>query len=425
VAAVPHFQAALRLWPAEREDAELASLLLDATRASLFSRDWTAGGLLAGRALELTERCDDPGLLVRSLILLAATRMLEDPRPSPTVATLDRAERLARAAGDWRALSYVYLARADRPELSGDLDQALADRRAAVEAAERSGDTERLAFAYQVVAETHLLMGAWEEGRGAARKGLALDPQDVLKSTPGPALLTWMEGRPHDALAQMAAYAADARQRDDVQGLSRSLALLADMALQIDRPADAEAPAREAAELLRVPGGWGRWPGVACGPLAETVVRLATPDAEEILAAAEHMVASTEQHLAQPQLLRARGLLLQCQGQLDGALETLAASAEIARSQRTGIQLGRTLHTLAAVARQRGDVARAAQAETELVHLVERIGPEVGALTWARRGVAAAGGRAARGSSQGRSTEAPADLLTPREREVAVLLARG
>jgi hypothetical protein len=86
---------------------------------------------------------------------------------------------VARAAGDWRALSYVYLARADMHELSGELDRALADRRAGVDAAERSADTERLAFAYQVIAETHLVMGAWEEGRIAAQKGLALDPQGL------------------------------------------------------------------------------------------------------------------------------------------------------------------------------------------------------------------------------------------------------
>jgi catechol 2,3-dioxygenase-like lactoylglutathione lyase family enzyme/DNA-binding NarL/FixJ family response regulator len=218
---------------------------------------------------------------------------------------------------------------------------------------------------------------------------------------------------------------ADARRKGDMQGLSLSLVALADWVLELDRPEQAEAPARELADLLRVGGRWAAWPGLAFGPLAETVVRLATPDAEELLAAAEQEVAATEQHWARPQLLRARGLLLQRQGQLDAALEALAAGAEIARSQRAGIQLGRTLHTLAAVARQRGDVALAAQAEAELVHLIERTGPEVSALTWARGGAAGAGGRSARGSAQGRSAEAAANLVTPRERELAVLLARG
>jgi DNA-binding CsgD family transcriptional regulator len=424
-AALPHFEAALRLWPAEREDKELASLQVDAARAFFFRGDFVAAGSLGARAVEVAERCEEPGLLAQSLIMVASARLQADPRPRVMVEPLDRAERVARAAGDWRTLGYAYLARAVGPELSGELEQARAERRAAVAAAERSGETERLAFAYQAVAETCLTMGAWEEGRVAARKGLALDPQGVLTGMPGLALLTWMEGRPREALAHRAACTADARGRDDLQGLSLSMAAVADMSLQIDRLAEAEAPAREAADLLRVGGGWAPWPGIAVGPLAETVVRLATPDAEELLAAAEREVAATEQYAARPQLLRARGLLLQRQGQLDAALEALMASTEIARSQGAGIQLGRTLDSLAAVARQRGDVALAAQVETELVHLVERIGPEVRALPWARRGVPRTGGRPRGGSAQGRSAEAPANLLTPREREVAVLVARG
>ncbi len=426
-AAVPHFEAALRLWPAEREDAELASLQVDAARASYFSGDFAAARSLAARAVEVAERSNAPGLLAQSLILVASARFRDDPRPRATVELLDRAQRAARAAGDWRALGYVYLARAMRPELSGELDQALADRRAAVEAAERSGDTERLAFAYQVVAETCLLMGTWQEGRVAARTALALDPSGQLKGMAGlgVAYLTWMEGRPLEALGYVRAHVADARRRDDLQGVSVGLARLADLALQVDRTAEAETPAREAADFLRVGGGWAPWLGIAFGPLAETVVRLATPDAEELLAAAEHEVAATEQYAARPQLLRARGLLLQRQGQLDAALEALIASAELARSQRAGIQLGRTLATMAAVARQRGDGALAAQTETELVRLIEQIGPEVCALTWAQRGAAGTRGRPTGDTAQGRSVAAPADLLTAREREVAVLLARG
>ena len=129
-------------------------------------------------------------------------------------------------------------------------------------------------------------------------------------------------------------------------------------------------------------------------------MRLVTPDAEEILAAAEQAVATTEQHVAQPQLLRARGLLLQRKGLLDAALEALTASAELARSQRAGIQLGRTLDVLAAAARQYGDVALAAETETELVRLIEQVGPEVRVLTWAQRSGTGTRSRAAAGSTR-------------------------
>jgi DNA-binding NarL/FixJ family response regulator len=101
----------------------------------------------------------------------------------------------------------------------------------------------------------------------------------------------------------------------------------------------------------------------------------------------------------------------------------LRASADIARSQSTVIQLGRTLHALVTVARQRGDAALADQAETELADLVARIGPEVVALSWARAYVTA--GATVTGSTEAQSADADANPLTAREREVAVLLARG
>jgi non-specific serine/threonine protein kinase len=269
-----------------------------------------------------------------------------------------------------------------------------------------------------------MTMGAWPEGRAAAHEGLALDPQGLLKGMPGVALLTWMEGRPQDALSQMAAYVDDARRRGDLQGLSFSLAGLAEMALQIDRPADAETAAREAYELLRAPGGWRSWPGLVCGPLAETVVRLATPDAETVLDSAEQMITTTEQYVARPQLLRARGLWLQQQGELDRALEALTLSAKVARSQQAHIQLGRTLDVLAALALQRGDAAVAAQAEAELKQLVDSIGPEVSMLAWARRVGMAADSKPDL-PAPGRSVTGPLAMLTRREREVAVLMARG
>jgi DNA-binding NarL/FixJ family response regulator len=427
-AAVPHFEKALHLWPPERQDAELASLQVDAARASVFTGDFGTATALAMRAIETAERSDAPGLLALSLVQLAGIRERDDPRPRFTIEPLDRAERIAHVAGDWRALCYVYLSRASHySQLSGELDKARADRRAAVKAAERSGDTERIAFAYQMLSWTHLDMGAWREGRQAARDGLALDPDSLLPGSgpPGAALLAWMEGRHDDALALMAAYVADARERHDVQGLSVSLATLADMALQLDRFAEAEAPAREAADLLRVDGGWRPWPGMGLGPLAETIVRLTTADAEQIVATAEREVAATEQYVAHPQLLRSRGLLLQRQGQPDAALEALRASAEIARSQHAGIQLCRTLDQLAAVARQQSAVAMAVEVETELVHLIESIGPEVSGLTWAQHRAPATRGRPTSGPEQSRPTDVWANPLTPREREVAVLLARG
>jgi non-specific serine/threonine protein kinase len=165
-------------------------------------------------------------------------------------------------------------------------------------------------------------------------------------------------------------------------------------------------------------------PGSACGPLAEAAVRLATPDEEELLAIAEHDVTATEQYRARPQLLRARGLILQRRAELDAAVNVLAESAAVARSQKAAIQLGRTLHVLVAVARQASDRARAAETETELAELVERIGPEVRALAWARPAEPSVK-RVGNSSEPDQLAAGAIKMLTRREGEVAVLVAQG
>ena len=183
--------------------------------------------------------------------------------------------------------------------------------------------------------------------------------------------------------------------------------------LELDRPEEAEAPAREAADFLRVGGNWSPFPGAAFGPLAETVVRLGTPDAEHILAEGEQQVEASEQHLGRPPLLRARGLLLWGRGQVEAAREALHASAAVARSQHAEMQLGRTLAVLTELARQSGDEPLAAEADAERSALVAHIGPEVGGLIWAQGLLGRAHGisppqRAVAGHDAG--------LLSPRER---------
>ena len=178
---------------------------------------------LAEPCLVLAEQSGDPGLLARALTRVAVTRMRQDPRPSAAIGLLDRAERLGSSKNDWRALDRAYLTRADEYELAGELEHALADRRRAVEAAQRCGEIERQVFAYHTVAETCLRMGAWRDGRDAARAGLALDLQGLLKTLPGAADLTWMEGRAHEGLGQLRMYIADARGRGDMCRESRSV----------------------------------------------------------------------------------------------------------------------------------------------------------------------------------------------------------
>jgi non-specific serine/threonine protein kinase len=67
---------------------------------------------------------------------------------------------------------------------------------------------------------------------------------------------------------------------------------------------------------------------------------------------------------------------------------------------------------------------RAAETETELAELVERIGPEVRALAWARPAESSVK-RVDNSSEPDQLATGPMKILTRREREVAVLVAQG
>jgi DNA-binding CsgD family transcriptional regulator len=409
-AAETHLDAALRLRPAEPEDADLARLLVDAARAKAFNADAVAAGQLADRAVTLAERLGDADLIARALVGFAEAHAA-DTRDRRLIELLDRAEGLARTASDWRTQTRVFVNRSVSHINLGELENGLADLHHAVETADRSGETQRLAFAYQAVGLESVGAGAWEEGRAAARAGLALDPQRRLNGVVGPAVLAWMEGHYEESLSHLRAFWSDARQRRDSQGVAYGLALLADYTLQLDRPSEAEAPAREAAEVTR-----SSWPSMLgfVAPLAEILVCVHSPDAEAVLSDAERLIEQTEKLVARPQLLRARGRLLMQRGDLTGAIETLDASSAVARSQHATIELGRSLAVLADAGRKHGDEALVAQADAERAAIVERIGPEVRGLAWAQDAPSA--GHAPRGG---------AGRLSPRELEVVALIARG
>ena len=302
-AAEPHVDEALRLWPAEGQGRELVLLLSDATRIKAFGGSDEAANELAERSLALAEHLGDAGLIAQALSGMAEVRGRITNRPPELIPTLDRAIKLASQAGNWRTLSRLYLARGTNRMLVGDLEGNVTDRRHAVDAAERSGETERLSFAYRSLAPSLMWTGAWEEGRAAIRSALTLDPQQRHPySTFSSGVLAWMEGRPEDAAKYFEQFAAEARQKHDSQGVTVGLFELAGLKLQVDRAAEAEAPSREALELLRHRGGMR---GLAAGPVAETLVRIGAADAETVLGELERLVDQSGELVARPQLLRA------------------------------------------------------------------------------------------------------------------------
>jgi tetratricopeptide (TPR) repeat protein len=94
VAASDHFNEALRLWPAEREDADFAWLLLYAARARVYGGQLgPERRSLVQRALKIAEGLGDNNLRARALVELPEL----EARPSARLPLLDRAEALARS----------------------------------------------------------------------------------------------------------------------------------------------------------------------------------------------------------------------------------------------------------------------------------------------------------------------------------------
>jgi DNA-binding NarL/FixJ family response regulator len=415
VSALAHLDEALRLWPANREDAELGRLLIGAARARFYAGEWRSRRPLVDRAVALAERLGDPALLAQALCELAVAQHVEsDPRPRSVFELFDRAEALARPVAAWRVLHGIYLARAIQEDIGGYLEESLASHQHAVEAAERAGETARLVFALHTIATSQILIGDWEQGRIAARTALQLDPDRLLQAVPGAALLSWMEGQHELALRHLHTYVAGGRRRSDHQSVAHGLRWLADFLLQLNRVAEAEPAAREAAQLMRPDTGFDAVMGYAAGQLAEAVARHSAPDTQAVLKDTEDLVRSSEQYMALPQVLRARGLFLRRNGDMAGALAAFQQSADIARAQHARVQLARTLFVLADVARRYGAERQAALADQERIAIVTQIGPEVRGLPWASDP-----------PESGQRLNTGPMPLTRREQEVASLVAKG
>jgi hypothetical protein len=212
-------------------------------------------------------------------------------------------------------------------------------------------------------------LGEWLVGREAAQPFTAVDP-NLLGAR---IVLEWMRGEYASAVEIAREAASACLTRQDIDHGIDFLWLLAEFRLQLDQVASAAETAREAAQLSTAHG--------VEGILAEALVRTGASDAETWVT--EERVRQIEHERGRPSLLRARGLFLQRQGDLLGALGALQRSEEAARIQGAAIELGRTMAVLAEVARQSGQTALATEADAERALIVHRIGPEVRGLAWA------------------------------------------
>src|SRR5262249_29915748 len=156
----------------------------------------------------------------------------------------------------------------------------------------------------------------------------------------------------------------------------------ASQALQLNRPGDAEAPAREAYLLARAK--WRIYVGHSGGSLAEALAMLDTADARQLCSEVEDLVEASGLGLARPQLLRARALLSEPDGNRGQAIALLQLSADVARSQHAVVELAQTLALLAEMSRRSGNEELARRADAEREAIVDAIGPEARLLPWGR-----------------------------------------
>ncbi len=375
-AASPHLDAALALWPAEQEDANLARLLIDVARARTYALDYAEAAPLIERGLALAERLGESGLQAQALIEQGIAQVHQGTVAQQAATLFDRAEPLARRADNPLTLGRIHRWRGVARWTAGDLLGSCVEAQRAIEVTERAVLPGAVAFHYAMLAHFCLELGAWEDGRAASRKALALQPASVAAAE-----LRWMEGAYAEALDLLREHLALARRRDDLLLIVEYLTALADRSLQIGQVQEAHTPAREAAALARTHGFW-RTTG-AFSTLAEVTVRANAADIAEILREATTIVHLYLVEVARPQLLRAQGLFLQQQGELERALATLQASAETARLQGALPQLGRTLAVLAEAARSADNAGLAQEADGERAALIARIGVEACGLAWA------------------------------------------
>jgi DNA-binding CsgD family transcriptional regulator len=418
-AAMPHLDAALRLWPANQEDASYARLQLDVARARVFAGDPAAAAPFAERGLAIAERLGDAALIARALSEVAGVRSWDgSARIAELLQLYLRAESFAQRAHDWYLLTRICHNRSDEKLGAGDLQGSLDDRSQALEFSDHTGMPHLQANVLGNVARICYRMGDWRAARTNAEQAYALNARaQAVDFAP------WYRGEYGTAVTYVQQTVAESRARGDVQRATLGLGQLAEWFLDLGRWSEAAEVADEAAGMAFGHSYWFSTVWVFPA-LAEALVRLDDERAEAKLTEAEDHVQRLELYLGIPQLRRTRGLLLRSRGSTAGAIEALVASADVARSQHAALELARTLTVLAEVARRSGDQGLAAHADIERAQLVKRIGPECRGLVWS------AGLPAWRTSRAGvdakvHGNASDAAPLTRRERDVAALVVRG
>jgi tetratricopeptide (TPR) repeat protein len=373
-----HVEAALKLWPEERQDRELVSILLRAAHSAGNDGDHERARCFMHRARELANHLGQNEPLVWVQLDAFLLQLAQGMPAHAAMAICTQLETLARQGNDLSVLAAILDTQSYVLCSQGALREGLAMCAMARDIADQAGAPVLLGSC--LVDQRTLLtsMGQWQEARTLSRSTDTLGYETAAWQREE----AWLQGDYDGALAIVRGHLAALRAGDDTQGLLLDLWWLSDALLQLERWDEAMTTAREAATLLRSRVYWGA-AGLVLAVLTEASARLQAPDGWTTLHGAEDSIVRLEQLCAQPPLLRARGLLLAQQNDLDDAIAALLNSAAVARQQGALVHVGRTLAILADIACKTGDVTLATKADAERRAIVEQIGPEVRGLPWA------------------------------------------
>ncbi|HWT95695.1 MAG TPA: LuxR C-terminal-related transcriptional regulator, partial [Solirubrobacteraceae bacterium] len=293
---------------------------------------------------------------------------------------LDRLIEVARNEGALARLCYPLTIRSQLGYRRGHWSAAYADAVEAARASAETGQESNLSYALQMMAEIEAGLGKFADARQHASESL-----EIARRSETPVF------GPYARLALGAVAAGD----DDVEGAVAEYERARDEIVAIGMPAPCELFATVELVELHVRGG-------DAGAAADELARL------------EALVTPGHPPVHQAQLTRCRGLVLDGTSAIEalrGAVALHDASSTPFERARTELVLGERLRR----DRQRTEARAPLRAALETF---ERLG----ARAWAER---ARSELRASGAASGRGEIPVADVLTPHELQVAMIVAKG
>ena len=373
----------------------------------------------ARAALEPAERAADRTILSTALSTVAWFETLSAVEPTPQL--LERALVLEDEAGQTGVYdnSSPSFALGMRLMFSGRLDEARARMDVLLDRAVSHGDEAEVAAALLHQAELEFRAGNWSLAAGKAAEGYERAEQigreqDMSALLYARALVDAHLGRVEQARDAAERGVALSESCGDEVFRLQHLSVLGFLELSTGDPQAADSILRPLAKRIassgwREPSIYGELPNAI-----EALVELAElGEARRLLAELQDRLSRVESPWGEASAGRCEGLILAADGDLGAAFSALERALTVHEELPQPFDLARTLLALGAVQRR----TRKRGAARDALERALAIFDELGAALWtekARSELARVGGRTAAG-----------DELTPTERRIAELVAKG